>query len=288
MNSDNGMGALIKGLFFLAVIVLVLYVLFILLLTAAYVAALCFAGRRLRRQTTNQYQLTWKSGLALLVLAIVTFFAAQALLGSSGEAAVLAWPLAVLLFVLEAILLIDLWALAKRWSHMARIAQKRGEEQQLASQLQRIEQAITNLDATRGNLESRYGSLWTQQAELEELINQLQLRDPRVWGVAVDRWRSEYAPLNDEELRVLEEQLAGALAGQPPPQRALQAAIVRMLRLMRRTGQPQTTRSQQERDLEALVGERETLRRRQSEAEAERLQAQAAHQALTAGRIVLD
>jgi hypothetical protein len=50
------------------------------------------------------------------------------------------------------------------------------------------------------------------------------------------------------------------------------------MRLAGRVSQPRATRGQQERDREALLAEREELRRRQSVVEAERLQAQAAHQ----------
>jgi hypothetical protein len=192
MNNSNGAGGWIGGLLVLIGVIIALSLLAFIVAAIVYCVILYFTGRQLHRRTTTRYRLTWKSGLSLVALAIMAYLIAQALI--PGSSSVESLPLAIPFFLIGAILLLDLWALTKRCSHLVRIGQKRRVEQRLSRELQRIEQAISRVNATRQNLEARYGSLWTQQSELEELINQLQLQNPRVFGVAAERWRRGVCP----------------------------------------------------------------------------------------------
>lgn len=195
MNNTAGLSNIIVGLLVLiGIIFLISFLILYVLPTVLILWGTWRLGQRLSERITQRYILGLKSGLALLGVAVVSLILANALIGSSSHS-FLTLPLAALIFIGSGILLLDGWARLKYEGAEVQLEQTRKAEGEVMAQLQTCETQVAHIQHETDTLNRDYGDFRDEYGELEQVIFDLCMADPRPRDVLRNREETENAAL---------------------------------------------------------------------------------------------
>lgn len=272
------------GILGLLLALIAIYVLIVLIGFILYGAAVYYSGRHLWIRLSRSYKLTSASALALVGLGL-TMLALSLLMSSL----IFLW---ILLFLGVAILIVELWALAKWLPYWINIRRQHHQLREYSNKLEAVAREQTALSRRVQQLEERYGRPLQEQAELGQIVEALCRRDAENLTIKCRRWQEEFRRLSDAELgRAKREALAFAKAQKQAEKRSLltiKAGLLRLEELERLVGPQAETLKNNKRALERKAHEEQELRQKLAQAQRELARLEATYRAFRASRIVLD
>lgn len=291
MNNTAGFGGIIVGLLVLIGIIFLISLLILYVVpTVLILWGTWRLGRRLSERITQRYILGLKSGLALLAVAAFSLILATALIGNSSHS-FLTLPLAALIFTGSGILLLDGWARLKYQGAEVQLEQTRRAEAEVMAQLQTCETQSAHIKHEVDVLNRDFGDLHDKYGELEEVIFELCIADPRPRDVLRNREETENAALTDAQLERKEAQLLEQLKTETDDQKELlilRASLVRYERLRRLLRQPRQKHESLETEAEQLQANREALENKLLEIRAHRSHLESVARTQQGQRLALD
>jgi len=274
-------GAGILGLLLALIAIFALIVLIGLIL---YGAAVYYAGRHLRIQLTQRYKLTKTSALALVGVGLVMLA-----LSVLAPSLTFLW---LLLFLGAAILIIELWALAKCWPYLRDIRRQRSKAREYSDQLKGVRQQMDELSQRIRHLEEHYGRPLREQEELEQILRALCHWDAENLTLKCRQHQQEFAKLTSAELRRAKSEAIAQAKAQKHSEKqihfTLKASLLRLEELERLVGEKGEALRKNRYALECKTHEEQELRQKLLAAQQELARLESTYQAFRASRIALD
>lgn len=270
------------GIFGLLLALIAIGVLIVLIGFILYGAAVYYSGRHLWIRLTRSYKLTPASALALVGLGL-TMLALSLLMPSL----IFLW---ILLFLGVAILIVELWALAKWLPYWINIRRQHHQLQEYSNKLEAVTREQSALSRHVQRLERRYGLPLQEQAELEQIVQALCCRDAENLTLKRRRWQEEFTKLSDAQLRRAKSEALAAAKAQKQMESLLiiKASLLRLEELERLVGPQAQALKNNKRALERKAHEEQELRQKLAQAQQELARLEATYRAFRASRIVLD